>query len=201
MRIICFFMAALLLWSAPVAATAQPDDVAVVENYLNNLHTLKARFIQTASDGQQIAGDVYLQRPGRLRVEDDDPVTDFIVADGMFIYYYDGQMKQQSNAPISQSLADFFLRKNIKLSGDITVSGIKRVEGTLQVTLTQTKDPHAGALTLGFTEKPMQLKKWRITDAQGAITEINLYEAQTGMKLDSDLFHYYDPERKKQSFN
>lgn len=191
----------LLAFPALAKNPAASSDIRNVETYLRGISTLKARFIQTDSMGQQVSGNFYLQRPGRMRFQYDAPLTDFIVADGLFIYYYDGQMKQQSSAPISQSLADFFLRKDLKLSGDISVSDVARARGLLQITLTQTADPLAGSLTLGFSEKPFQLKKWRVLDAEGAVTEVELFDAAMGIKLDADLFRYYDPEHKKPQLN
>jgi len=170
------------------------------EAYLQKLTTAKARFLLTAADGSQRIGTFYLNRPGKLRFEYDPPAKDFIVADGMLIYFYDAQLGEQSNAPIGQTLADFLLRTDIKLSGDIAVERVMRGGGLLQITLIQSKDPGAGSMTLGFTENPMQLKKWRIVDAQGQTVEVELFQLQTGLRLDPDLFVYRDPKGRK-TFN
>lgn len=199
------FLAALLLscfMAAPAFATtpAAPavDEKAIeksVETYLSSITTLKSRFIQTSQGGDQVAGTFYLKRPGKMRFQYDPPMTDFIVADGTFVYYYDGELKQQSSTLISQSLADFFLRKKLTLSGDLRVDAIRRDGEYLIINMVQAKDPLAGSLSLLLTEAPMQLKKWRVVDAQGLITEVELFEIQTGISLDGDLFHYYDPAR------
>jgi outer membrane lipoprotein-sorting protein len=197
------FLLAVVLFSRGAPASVPPlslPEVQAVEAYLNGLGTLKSRFIQTDNDGKQVGGTFMLKRPGRMRFEYDPPITDFIVADGLLIYYYDGQMKQQSSVPIGHSLANFFLRRELKLSGDVEVSEVKRGGGLLQITLTQTKDPFAGSLTLGLSEKPLELKKWRIVDAQGLITEVELFDSESGIKLDGSKFHYYDPSRKVEKF-
>ena len=118
------------------------------------------------------------------------------MADGLFIYFYDSEMEQQSNAPIGQTLADFILRKDLKLSGDVTVQKVARVNGMIQILMTQTDDAGAGTLTLGFTEKPYQLKKWRVVDGAGGITEVELFDLKTGMDLPNSLFVYHDPKPK-----
>lgn len=190
--------------TAKPAAGALKDlpEVKAVQDYLQNLKTLKARFIQTANDGRQLGGDFLLKRPGRMRFEYDYPVKDFIVADGLMIYYYDAEMKEQKNTLISQSLADFFLRENVRFSGDVKISDVKRAGGLIQITLVQTKDPAAGSLVLGVTEKPeLELKKWRVVDAQGMTTEVELFDVQSGIKLDNSKFHYYDPDHKKEKYN
>lgn len=181
----------------PVASAVIAPEITQAESYFATLKTAKARFVQTAPDGTQSRGNFYLARPGRLRFEYDPPLKDFVVADGLMIYFYDGQLKQQSNAPISQTLADFLLRKNMSLHGDLKVKKIMRAGGLLQMTVVQTKEPGAGSLTLGFRESPkFELKKWRVVDAQGSITETELFNTETGMVLPSSRFVYRDPERK-----
>ena len=173
------------------------EDIKKVEKYLKNLKTGRARFVQTTHDGTQLVGTFYLQRPGKLRFEYDPPIEDFVVADGVFIYFYDAELGEQTNAPIGQTLADFFLRKDLELDGDITVDEIKRGGGFLQVKLIQTADPDAGSLTLGFKEEPFELNKWRVVDGQGLITEIELFYFKEDVKHASNLFVYADPNKKR----
>jgi outer membrane lipoprotein-sorting protein len=175
----------------------RPLEVDQAESYFRALKTARARFIQTAPDGSQTNGTFYLSRPGKLRFQYDAPLKDFVVADGLFIYFYDGALGQQTNAPISQTLADFLLRKELRLSGDLKVTRIMRANGLLQMTIVQRSEPGAGSLTLGFREKPFfELKKWRVTDSQGAITEVELFDIEAGVKLPGNLFVYHDPKSK-----
>lgn len=175
----------------------RPPEIDQAENYFRQLKTVKARFVQTAADGKQSRGNFYLSRPGKLRFEYDPPLKDFVVADGLFIYFYDGELKQQTNAPISQTLADFLLRKDLSLSKDLKVSRIMRADGILQLTVVQRAEPGAGSITLGFREKPVfELKKWRVKDAQGMITEIELFDTKFGVTLPGGLFAYHDPQER-----
>lgn len=188
---------ALILIALPVMAAEPSKEVIQAEAYFQQLKTVKSRFTQTNADGSQSRGTFYLNRPGKLRFEYDAPSKDFVVADGFFIYFYDGEMKQQSNAPIGQTLADFLLRKDFKLSGDLKVTSIMRANGYIQISVVQSKQPKAGELTLAFTDGPkFQLKKWRVIDSVGNITETELFDMQTGLKLPSSLFAYHDPVAK-----
>ncbi len=173
----------------------RPPSIVKAEDYLRTLTTARARFLQTSQDGTQLIGNFYLNRPGKLRFEYDDPVKDFIVADGFFIYFYDAELGEQSNALIGQTLADFLLRPDIRMDGDVLVKNIQRGGGLLQITLAQTADPEAGSLTLGFEENPMRLKKWRVNDAQGMITEVELFQLQTDVALADMLFIYSNPRK------
>lgn len=205
-----FFFIAVLFTCVVFAEPAfsiphkKEDQIARVEKYLQDLKTMKARFIQTASDGGKTSGVFYLQRPGKMRFEYDEPIEDFIVADGLYIYFYDSEMEQQSNIAIGNSLADFILRKDLKLSGDVTVTNVKhkKEDDTIHVSLTQTSDPEAGVLTLVFQRTPMRLLKWYIYDAQGQTTEVSLWEIETGVTFkDKKLFRYRDPKIDKPIYN
>ncbi|CAO3448719.1 Outer membrane lipoprotein carrier protein LolA [Azospirillum argentinense] len=184
--------------AAPRAAALSAQDQALVaqaESYLNGIGTLQSKFVQVAPNGHQTTGTFYLARPGRMRLEYDAPVKDFVVADGAFIFYWDGEMRQQSSAPIGSTLADFILRKNIRLSGDVTVTGVYQAPGLVEISLTETKDPGKGTLTLVFEDRPFQLRKWRVLDAQGLTTEVALMNPREGMQFDSKLFYFIEPSK------
>ncbi len=206
-KIICFVILALGVFTIPVLASASPEsakwagDVQAAEEYLQNLTTARARFVQTNHDGGQLVGTFYLERPGYLRFEYDPPMEDFIVADGFFIYFYDAELGEATNAPIGQTLAEFLLRSEIDLHDDLQAVEVKRGGGLLQITLAQEDDLEAGSLTLAFGEKPMELKKWRIVDGQGLITEVELFYFKTGMKHPSGLFSYLKPKPDKPQYN
>jgi outer membrane lipoprotein-sorting protein len=201
-KLIALYFTLFLLtatWIAPAFAQAQtkeilPPSARKVERYLQNLTTAHARFLQTGPDGSQLTGTFYLSRPGKLRFEYDDPIDDFIVADGFFIYFYDSELGEQSNAPIGQTLADFILRRDLSLSGDLQVADIRHTGQLMLITLTQSDDPAAGSITLGFDPDPLELKKWRITDGAGFMTEIELSQFEKDVTFDRrDLFAYRDP--------
>lgn len=186
----------------PPALSAQDrTDIARIEEYLNGVKTLQSKFVQVAPDGRQATGTFYLSRPGRMRLEYDAPIRDFIVADGLFLFYWDAEMRQQSSTPIGSTLADFILRKEFRLSGDVTVKEVERADGVLEVTLYETKDPGKGTITLIFQDRPLQLRKWRVLDAQGLTTEVGLINPRAGMPLDRDLFYFREPARERDSLN
>ncbi|MEM9470290.1 MAG: outer membrane lipoprotein carrier protein LolA [Pseudomonadota bacterium] len=181
-------------------ASNPADDIRKAETYLRELDTAKADFTQKAHNGARLTGTFYLDRPGRLRFEYNE-VEDFIVADGFFVYFFDGELREQTNAPIGQTLADFLLRKDLKLSGDIEVTEIGYKGGLKTFTLVQSDDPASGQVVLFFSEVPYQLKKWQVTDAAGMTTEIELNNMETDLKLANSLFGFIHPDKKPGGFN
>ena len=200
------FVALFFVASNVVAQDVKPasaEDIERAESYLQDLKSAQARFVQTAHDGTQFVGTFYLQRPGKLRFEYDPPLDNFVVADGLFIYFYDAALEEQTNAPIRSTLANFFLRKDFSLSDDLVVQDAKIAGGLLQIEVVQADEPNAGKIIFAFSQGPFMLKKWRVIDAQGLITEIELFHLKNGVEHDQDLFVFVDPNKlnPKASYN
>ena len=77
--------------------------------------------------------------------------------------------------------------------GDVTVSGIVRMPGEIQVTLYRTRSPQEGQLTLIFADNPLTLRQWVVTDPQRQQTRVTLYNVRLGGSFDSKLFEFVDP--------
>jgi len=187
-------LALLLVLVAAPALADRAGDIAKAEAWVNAITTARARFTQTDNAGNQATGTFSLSRPGRMRFEYDQS-DDFIVADGVLVYFYDSVVGQQSNAPIGATLADFLLRKRFSLTGDgdLRVTDIRRAGGYLQISVVQAEDLTAGSLALAFTEEPFALAKWRVVDAQGAVTEVELFHLERGVDFPGGTFAYRDP--------
>jgi len=202
--VFCAFSGVTAAYAAPnEVRDASVEDIERAEKYLQGMKTAQARFVQTTHGGTQLVGTFYLNRPGKLRFDYDPPVDNFVVADGLFIYFYDAELEEQTNAPIKTTLANFFLRKNFSFTDDLIVKDAKWAAGLLQIKVVQADEPDAGSITFAFSKKPFELKKWRVIDAQNMITEVELFYLKTGIKLDKKLFRYIDPKKKdaKPSYN
>ncbi len=198
--IFTFFMALFFCLPAMAQSPAENNAVIKAENYLRNLDTLAARFTQVDNYGGKLTGQFYLDRPGRLRFEYDQS-DDFIVADGLFIYFYDSELGEQSNAPVGQTLADFLLREDLRFDGEVAVTDVWKDNGFTHITLVQRADPAAGNLRLVFQDEPYLLRMWRVVDAQGYITKVYLDDVRSGVELPRGMFAYIDPEKDEPHYN
>ena len=178
-----------------VALTAQDRaDIGRIEAYLNKLHTLKARFLQVAPDGATTTGTAWMERPGRMRFQYDKPYPLLLVAGHGLFVYYDRSLHQTSNIPLGSTPLGILLSDNLKLSGDVTVTGIAREPGEIQVTLVRTASPGDGSLTLVFADNPLALRQWTVVDAQQQATTVTLYNVELGGTFDQDMFSFVDPK-------
>lgn len=188
-----FALLITVVFTSPSFAADAADAAALkkAEAYLNSVTTLKSRFVQVNPDGGNYDGDLYISRPGRMRLVYDPPTPMLMVADGKFLIYVDTQMNDASHLDLNDTPAGLILKENLSFSDpSVELIDVKRGPGTLEITAAMAKDPSAGKLTLVFSDKPFELKQWRVLDAQNKEVTVSLFNAQAGVTLDRDLFRY-----------
>lgn len=205
-RLRILLAAAALLALAPMAQAAPPTadvpgqatkaaDLARIEKYLNNLRTMKADFLQSTNDGRIAEGKLYLQRPGRLRVEYNPPTPVLIVSDGRQVYYYDAELQQVNSGNLSDTPAAVLVRENYTFGKDVKVVRYERGPNVIRVTLEDSKNEDAGELDLTFQDSPLVLKQWRIVDPQGVEVTVALSNTRRDVPLEPKLFEFTDPTK------
>ncbi len=188
----------LALWLAPApagAAFSERDvaDIARIEAYLNDIRSLRARFVQVAPNGGLAEGVLSLQRPGRVRFEYAPPTPFLVVGDGEWLFFYDSQLDQITRVKISMTPLKILLDDRIRFGGRAMVAGVQRSPGVLRVEVLDRKKPDDGAVTLVFSDSPLLLRQWLVTDPRGLVTSIYLNRMEVNLPLDPALFVFIDP--------
>ncbi len=176
------------------APAAPPPEAAQVEQYFNAVRTMQARFAQTNPDGSTVQGTLYVSRPGKMRFEYDAPSKLKIVADGWQVTMWDPATRDFGQWPIGWTAASFLVKDPLKLSGDLTVEKVERVNGLLELTMVQTRKPQEGKVIVRFSENPMRLRGWSIVDNRGNRVNLALTQVETGLQLADSLFKYDGPD-------
>jgi outer membrane lipoprotein-sorting protein len=183
----------------PAAAALPPSQrelVQRIEAYFNGIRTLEADFQQVAPDGGLSTGKLHIDRDrAGMRFDYDPPSRILLVAPGDWrLIFYDGSIKQVNVIPLGETPLGFVLSEQVRLEGDVTVQDVRERADEIDVALVRTKEPDQGRLVLTFAKRPIELRRWSVTDAQGLTTTIQLADLRTGMALDRDLFVWRDPK-------
>ncbi len=182
--------------SSPLAyrgSSADAESLQRVQAYLDGLHTLSARFLQTWPNGAVASGTVWLARPGQLRLQYDPPDTARLVASGGLVLYQDPVRHSSTSIPLANTPLAMLLADPIRLSGNVTVVDVRRLPGAIMISLVQTQKPDNGALTLTLTDPPLRIVGIRMVDARDTDTQLQLTGLQTGVPIDPGLFTMQAP--------
>ncbi len=186
-----FVFISMLAVGVPASAELSPADretLSQVEAYLQAITTLQARFVQIGPNGELTRGDLYLNRPGRLRFQYDRPTPIVIVADGVWLVLVDRELEHIERWPVYDTPLGILVAEKVDFSHGVIVDRVSREAGNLAITMRYEKRADEGSLTLSFSLPALELRKWSVTDSQGGVTNVSISDVKTGVKLDPRLF-------------
>ncbi len=175
----------------PPLVLSGDDQVAIgqIAAYLNGLQRFTAQFTQAGPDGYS-AGNVWMARPGQLRVDYLRPQPKLMLANRGRLLLVDLTTQATTSLRLSRTPLDILLAPSIVLTGAVTITALQRVAGGLQLSLVKTDAPGQGTLTLRFTAAPLALEGVSVVDRNGQTTAFNLTGLDPAAPIDPSRFEY-----------
>lgn len=196
---------ALGLAALPVPALAQKAaplsaaDRALVDRaaaYLQNLNEAKGRFVQTDPRGSVTQGSIYLKRPGKARFDYEPPSGLLVVSDGAVVSIHDKRLKTFESYPLQATPLALFLARQVRLDKGVVITRVSRLADGFSITARDGKKEAEGQITLTFSDNPLTLVGWTVTDAQRQSTRIRVTGLTRTSGLAASLFVLKDPRPK-----
>lgn len=185
---------ALAQRAAPAPLSA--EDRALVDRaaaYLQGLTEAKGRFVQTDARGATTQGSIYIKRPGKARFEYDKPSGLLVVSDGGNVSIADSRLKTFDAYPLMATPLSIFLSRQIRLDKGVNITRVSKMADGFSITARDGKKQAEGQITLTFSDSPLALIGWTVTDAQGSSTRIRLTNLTKTSGLPASLFVLKDP--------
>lgn len=170
-----------------------------VETAYNKIGTLKAKFAQFNSKikGDLQTGELYLSKPGQMRLvyEKGSPLEFY--ANGGYLIYHDKDLKEVNYFQLEQTPVSLILKRQLKFSDpEFLVTDVKEVLDEYYVTAIKKGAKELGSLTLIIDKENMELKQWDVVDVQGVKSTVSLYDIQQNVPIDKKLFLFQNPYKK-----
>ena len=170
-------------------ALAEKLPLTAISNYINSLKTVEANFSQINADGSTSSGRVMIQRPGRMRFEYAPPERTLVLASAGQVAIFDGKSNQPPEQyPLKKTPLNLILAQNVDLSKAKMVVGHAEADGLTVVTAQDPDHPELGTIQLAFSNSPVALKQWTVTDEAGGRTTVVLGPLKTGMNYSTTTF-------------
>ena len=163
-----------------------------VEKFFKNLITLEANFIQVSPSGNVSNGKIYLDLPGKLRVDYENPKNLLITCKGFWIVIQDRDAKTTNNIPVKSTPFAILLENKSFLDNQNIKSEYSIEAGIMSLKLKSQNNDKKESLVLEFSENPFSLKKWIIQDSLGENTTVLIQNAKYNNKLSHLLFFPID---------
>lgn len=175
MRFPLIALMTMLAWVWALPAQAQQLSLGALSNYLNQLTSAEGSFTQINADETISTGTLYLRRPGKVRFEYNPPEKALVMANNGTVVVFDRKLNSEPNTyPLNRTPLGLILARNVDLTRANMVVAHGYDGTATTVTAQDPENPEYGSIELKFTDDPVELRQWVITDDGGSQTTVVL---------------------------
>ncbi len=189
------------IFVAEADVDANIDGLALVENFMLNIQTLRGRFEQSLIDAdnqlvEEFSGTLEIQRPGQFRWVYVEPYEQILVADGLNVWNYDVDLAQVTVKPQAEVLRNTpasLLGGSPDALEQFEYIGSFTDRGTVWIRL-RPKDSDNGfhKIELGFNDG--ELTRMLFSDNLEQTTLIALFDVLLNHDIEADRFQFNPPD-------
>ena len=161
-----------------------------ISDYINGLTTLQADFEQINSDGSIDRGKLYIRRPGRMRLEYTAPNNALVIAGAGSVAIFDDKSKNGPTLfPLKKTPLNLLLKKNVDLSKNEMITEHTANNENTFIVANDPKRKSQGSIKMVFSNSPVSLQGWTITNQSNQKTKIILDKLDKKTKIPLYLFN------------
>lgn len=185
--IVIFFLFAL-------TSKSKADKIDKIAHFLEKFSTLTANFIQINNSGESLSGKIFIQRPGKLRIDYDDPNPNLIISDSLRLAHINRDIPYINIYSLKQLPIRMLLSNDFSMS-NYPILNYKENNKVVEIEISKKNEEDLGSIILVFEDSPVKLKKWIIKEVNNTKTEIYLSNLLIDTKIENNLFKIEDPRK------
>ncbi|MBL6784907.1 MAG: outer membrane lipoprotein carrier protein LolA [Rickettsiales bacterium] len=163
------------------------NDLSEIENYLNDIKTLKANFLQLDVNGTLAEGSITISKPGKFKWDyQSQPIQ--IISDGKTIVFYDKELKQSNFLDVDDSIASLLAEENLSINDDLNVIDFSSTDNGSYLTVSKPNKKDVKQMRLYFSHNPLMISKIDVLDYNNNKIEINLFDIVLNQKISKSEF-------------
>ena len=196
-RITVFWSRMMFLVTLPIMLASMPsmanDDVTRAETWFNKIRTISADFVQVASDGTSAEGRLAFRRPSRMKITYGKGDELQLITSSVWLHVDRPDERLLTSYPISETPLSLILADKVSLRLDgYETRVLPSIAGIVRIQIGKDDGEGAGRLTLEFSEKPFQFRRWIVLDAAGIETSVTLQNIVFDQPIANEAFKIPD---------
>ncbi|PCI05987.1 MAG: hypothetical protein COB78_05305 [Hyphomicrobiales bacterium] len=178
-----------LVGNSMSSAQAETDKeiLAAISKEFTEVPTMMGEFVQFGPNGEQSGGRFYIQRPGKIRFDYEEPSPIRIISNGRTVAVNNKKLKTWNFYPLSKTPLKLLLDDKLDLN-DSSIKSVKTEGDITTIVMSNKKAFGKSEITLLFDPASYDLRQWTIKDAQGKETSVMVFNVEKGVKIPTKYF-------------
>jgi outer membrane lipoprotein-sorting protein len=165
------------------------EELKLIENYLNNIKNLSAKFIQESGETGLVEGKFFLSRPGKMRIEYLAQPKVLIIVNGSVLSYHDVELDETSRLSTNTTPASFLTRSTISFEAkDVEITNVKKSAEQIKISVMKKNRKEAGEFSLVFSSNPLKFLKMEVKNDLDQIITVTLSDIDLFTPISDKMF-------------
>ena len=171
----------------PGPITDRDAAIRAISEHFVSVPTMSGEFIQFGPNGEQTGGIFFIQRPGKIRFNYEEPSPIMVVSNGKTLGVRNKKLKTWNYYPLDKTPLSLLLSNELQI-GDKAIRSVEAGEDITTVVMGDESLFGDSEITLLFDPRTQDLRQWTIKDAQGKETSVMIFNVQKNIDLPNRLF-------------
>lgn len=190
LKIKIFFKVLFITCFMTYPSFAEKISLGNISDYINGLKMVEADFEQVNSDGSIDTGKLYIRRPGKMRLEYEAPNNALVIAGAGSVAIFDDKTKNGPTIfPLKKTPLNLLLKKDVNLIKNKMISEHTEKNENTFIVVQDPKRLSQGKIKMVFSNQPILLESWTITNQSNQKTKIILNNLHEVAKIPLYLFN------------
>lgn len=170
-----------------VQASEKQETIRAISEHFAAVPSMAGEFVQFGPNGEQTGGKFYIQRPGKIRFNYENPSPIQVISNGKTVAVNNRKLKTWDYYPLAKTPLKLLLDDQL----DVDDKSIKSVTTDEDITTIVMGDKNIfgkSQITLLFDPQNYDLRQWTIKDAQGKETSVMVFNVQKNVEIPKRYF-------------
>jgi len=182
---------AVIICGVAFQSVAFADDkegaVNAISNHFKSVPTMTGEFIQFGPNGEQTGGKFLIKRPGKMRLDYEDPSPLELISNGKTLAVSNSKLKTSQYYPLKKTPLSLLLSNKLKIN-DKSIRSVEAGDDITTVVMGDKKIFGDSEITLLFDPESQDLRQWTIKDPQGKETSVMIFNVKKNVKISNTKF-------------
>ena len=179
-------------------ADIRENTLKALSEHYSSVPTMKGEFLQFGPKGEQSGGTFYIQRPGKVRFDYDDPSPIEVVSNGLAVMVINNKLKTFDSYPLKKTPLKLLLDDKLNISNKSIIE-VKNEPDVTTVIMGDKQIFGNSVITLLFEPDTFDLRQWTIKDSQGKETSVMVFNVSNEVEIPSRTFQINKSKFKRKN--
>ena len=179
------------------------ETLSAISQNFSAIPTMAGEFVQFGPNGEQTGGVFYIERPGKIRFNYEEPAVIEVISNGKTVAVHNKKLDTWDFYPLDKTPLKLLLSNEIDVESEI-IRDVRSEPDLTTIVMGDDRIFGDSEITLMFDPQAYELRQWTIKDAKGKETSVMIFNVQKNVELPKRLFAFDElaiRQRGQQSSN